>query len=81
VVNGEWRVASKRVFRFLIPVYRFTPFPRQLVLQIMNAGAAGDEGGVVHQILVQRDVALDAFDHHFISAPRMRAMAWSRVSP
>src|SRR5512143_1808606 len=37
----------------------------QLVLQIMNAGAAGDEGGVVHQFLVQRDVALDAFDDHF----------------
>src|SRR4030066_1461523 len=31
----------------------------------MNAGSAGDEGGIIQQVLVQRDVALDAFDDHF----------------
>src|SRR5574343_648931 len=39
-------------------------FGRQLVLQIMDAGAALDEAGVEHQFLVQRDVGLDPLDGH-----------------
>ena len=31
----------------------------------MDAGAAFDEAGIEHQLLVQRDVGLDAFDQHF----------------
>src|SRR5690606_11468881 len=36
----------------------------ELVLQIMDAGAALVEARVQHQRLVQRDVGLDALDHH-----------------
>ena len=32
--------------------------------QVVDAGAAFDEAGVEHQLLVQRDVGLDAFDEH-----------------
>jgi hypothetical protein len=39
------------------------------------------ELGVDHQLAVQRDVGLDAFDHRLASAVRMRASACSRVSP
>src|SRR5574343_1885246 len=37
----------------------------QLVLQIVNAGAAFHEAGVLHQLLVQRDIRLDALNAHF----------------
>ena len=38
---------------------------RQLLLQIMNAGAATQERRVAQEFLVQRDVGLDAFNHGF----------------
>src|SRR6266581_516531 len=36
----------------------------KLFLEVMNAGAALDEAGILHQVLVQGDVRPDAFDDH-----------------
>src|SRR5207244_3289783 len=36
-----------------------------LLLQVVDVHAATDEGRVVHELLVQRDVGLDSLDHHF----------------
>ncbi|MPN57856.1 hypothetical protein SDC9_205552 [bioreactor metagenome] len=36
----------------------------ELVLKVMDAGAALNEAGIKHQFLVQRDIGLDAADRH-----------------
>src|SRR5262245_43955232 len=36
----------------------------ELFFQVVDAGAAAHEGGVEHELLVQRQVGLDAFDDH-----------------
>ena len=49
--------------------------------EVMDAGPALDELGVDHQLAVQRDVGLMPSTTVSDSAMRMRASAWSRVSP
>src|SRR5258706_9320679 len=38
---------------------------RDLFFEVVDAHAPADERRVVHELLVQRDVGLDALDHHF----------------
>src|SRR5690606_23091575 len=38
---------------------------RQPLFEVVDVGAAGHEVGVDHDLAVQRDVGLDALDHHF----------------
>ena len=50
------------------PGHLLTPdffFLGQHFFQVVNAGAAVDESLVAHQLMVQRNIGLDAFDQHF----------------